>query len=66
MTAAERIAEARKQYPADKYDLVFDESGGVVAATPKKPSSSFAELETPVRASLLESSRSTDIYGARR
>lgn len=36
MTAAERIAEARKQYPADKYDLVFDESGHVMAATPKQ------------------------------
>ena len=36
MTAAERIAEARKQYPADKYDLVFDESGYIVAAALKK------------------------------
>lgn len=36
MTAAERIAEARTQYPADKYDLVFDESGHVVAAAPKR------------------------------
>lgn len=38
MTAAERIAEARKQYPADKYDLVFDESGGIIAAVAKATS----------------------------
>ena len=38
MTAVDRIAEARKQYPVDKYDLVFDESGGVVAATPRMTS----------------------------
>ena len=32
---AARIREARKQYPADKYDLVCDDFGSVVGATPK-------------------------------
>lgn len=35
-TAAERMAEARKQYPSDKFDLVFDESGSIVAVVGRR------------------------------
>jgi len=35
MRISERIAEVRKQYPETKYDVVFDESGSIVAVSEK-------------------------------
>lgn len=44
MTLSERIAEARKQYPADKWDLIFDESGCLMGAA-LKPAPNKSEAE---------------------
>ena len=35
MTIAEKIKAALKDYPEDKFDLIFDESGSIMGVAPK-------------------------------